>query len=508
MSVFTQKDLDQLAAKGITTKKVSAQLENFATGFPFADITAPATAANGVLQVSEAEIKHYESRYDANTADEKIVKFVPASGAASRMFQAVFEFMNSYSGDTSFLENKNFASPSTFFNLLEKFAFYEDLKTAYEKQFGSFKRADYVNILKTLLTEIGLNYGNLPKGLLKFHPYKGHSRTSAEEHLVEAALYGASQGAANVHFTVSPEHKKAFSEHVESVKNVYERAFGITLNIEFSVQKPSTDTVAGDEHNEPFRNSDGSMLFRPGGHGALIENLNDIDADVIFIKNIDNIVPDRLKDTTVSYKKIIGGILVDLRDKLFAYIKLLKSKPSAELQAEILNFFAEKLFYTPEAKFASLNFEARTAYLLQKLNRPIRVCGMVKNEGEPGGGPFFVRNSKGDIGLQIVESSQIDFKNPAQKQLADSATHFNPVDLVCAVKDYTGKKFDLRNFIDEETGFISEKSKDGKKLKAQELPGLWNGAMADWNTLFVEVPIITFNPVKIVNDLLREQHQG
>ncbi len=503
--MFDPSDLRQLKSKGISPEKAKAQLQNFETGFAYADLTAPATVGNGIVRIENEDIKQYENRYDANTEDEKIVKFVPASGAASRMFQALFEFMN-LAEPTSDLAN--YPVVQTFFKKPEQFAFYDDLRQAYQSKFGVFNASDYVNILKILLTESGLNYGNSPKGLLKFHAYKGHNRTGAEEHITEAALYGSAQGSANVHFTVSQEHHEAFELHIEAVKNVYERAFGINIEVEFSEQKPSTDTIAADEHNLPFRNNDGSMLFRPGGHGALIENLNDIDADVIFIKNIDNIVPDRLKDTTVSYKKIIGGILVELRDKIFTYIRLLQSKPDELLLNEIVKFFSESLFYQPEKHYNSMSFTEKVNYLLTKLNRPLRVCGMVKNEGEPGGGPFFVRNSKGDIGLQIVESSQIDFKNPAQKQLADSATHFNPVDLVCAVKDYSGKKFDLRNFIDEETGFISEKSKDGKKLKAQELPGLWNGAMADWNTLFVEVPIITFNPVKIVTDLLREQHQG
>ncbi len=506
--MFSEKDLAQLKSKGISPDLALQQIENFKKGFPYADITAAATVGNGILKLSDNEAKSYGKIYDDIKANEKIVKFVPASGAASRMFKALFEFMSEYNGDTSFLEDNSFASPATFFKRLKDFAFYDDLKSAYEKNYGDFNESDFVNIVKSLLTPQGLNYGNLPKGLLKFHNYPDGARTPAEEHIVEAAEYGASQDKANIHFTVSEEHLSEFDTHISAQAPKYEAKYKLNFEVDYSTQKSATDTIAVDMNNEPFRNEDGTILFRPGGHGALIENLNDINADIIFVKNIDNVVPDSLKPETVTYKKAIAGVLVSLRNQIFKYIKALQTNATEDLHTEILNFFETKLFYKPNNTFFALNFSDKTVFLLEKLNRPVRVCGMVKNEGEPGGGPFFVRNSKNDIGLQIVEGAQIDLNNPEKKQIVDNATHFNPVDLVCAVKDYEGNLFNLTKFTDSETGFISEKSKDGKNLKAQELPGLWNGAMADWNTVFVEVPIITFNPVKIVNDLLREQHQA
>ena len=367
---------------------------------------------------------------------------------------------------------------------------------------------DYKAVVACLLNEEGLNYGQLPKGLLQFHAYDDCVRTPLEEHLVEGALYAAGKdGKVNVHFTVSPEHRPLFEDLVESKKGEYESKFGVKYNISFSEQKSSTDTVAATIDNEPFRNDDGSILFRPGGHGALIENLNDIDADIIFIKNIDNVVPDRLKDPTVRFKKVIAGVLVSLQQRAFDYIRLLDTgKYTHQDLEQMIRFMRDELCQrNPNLK--NLEDTEMAIYLRRKLNRPMRVCGMVKNVGEPGGGPFLAYNQDGTISLQILESSQIDTNNEEYVKMFKSGTHFNPVDLVCAVKDYQGNHFDLPRYVDPQTGFISSKSKNGKELKALELPGLWNGAMSDWNTIFVEVPLETFNPVKTVNDLLREQHQ-
>ena len=367
---------------------------------------------------------------------------------------------------------------------------------------------DYKAVVACLLNEEGLNYGKLPKGLLQFHAYDDCVRTPLEEHLVEGALYAAGKdGKVNVHFTVSPEHRPLFEDLVAQKKAEYEAKFGVTYNISFSEQKPSTDTVAATIDNEPFRNDDGTILFRPGGHGALIENLNDINADVVFIKNIDNVVPDRLKDPTVRFKKIIAGVLVTLQQQAFDYIRLLDTgKYTHEDLEKMIRFMRDELCQrNPNLK--NLEDTEMAVYLRRKLNRPMRVCGMVKNVGEPGGGPFLAYNQDGTISPQILESSQIDTNNEEYVKMFKSGTHFNPVDLVCAVKDYQGNPFDLPKYVDPQTGFISSKSKNGKELKALELPGLWNGAMSDWNTVFVEVPLETFNPVKTVNDLLREQHQ-
>ena len=403
-------------------------------------------------------------------------------------------------------------SKKTFFEQIEKFAFYNDLNAACEKAFEKnipalMAEGDYKAVVAALLEAAGLNYGALPKGLLKFHRYEDGSRTPLEEHLVEGALYAANKnGKVNVHFTVSPEHRRLFENLVADKAAVYAKKYGVDYNVTFSEQKPCTDTIAADMNNQPFRDN-GKLLFRPGGHGALIENLNDLDADIIFIKNIDNVVPDKLKGDTVLYKKLIAGVLVVLQQKAFAYLELLDSgRYTHEQVLEILQFLQKKLFCkNPETK--NLEDAELVLYLKEKLNRPMRVCGMVKNVGEPGGGPFLAYNSDGTISLQILESSQIDMDDPEKKEMFEKGTHFNPVDLVCAVRDYKGHKFDLVNFVDKATGFISYKSKNGKDLKALELPGLWNGAMSDWNTVFVEVSLSTFNPVKTVNDLLREQHQ-
>lgn len=394
----------------------------------------------------------------------------------------------------------------------EKFAFYSDLNEACLKTAGQgiselLAVGKYKAVVSALLEAAGLNYGSLPKGLLKFHKYEDGNRTPVEEHLVEGALYAANKnGKVNVHFTVSPEHRALFKALVDEKASAYAKKYGVDYNVSFSEQKPSTDTIAADMENKPFRDN-GKLLFRPGGHGALIENLNDLDADIIFIKNIDNVVPDKMKGDTVLYKKLIAGVLVALQQKTFSYLQLLDSgKYTHDQVLEILQFLQKNLHCkNPEVK--NLEDSELAIYLKKKLNRPMRVCGMVKNVGEPGGGPFLAYNSDGTISLQILESSQIDMKDPAKKEMFEKGTHFNPVDLVCAVRDYKGHKFDLVKYVDKATGFISYKSKNGKDLKALELPGLWNGAMSDWNTVFVEVPLSTFNPVKTVNDLLRAQHQ-
>ncbi len=499
--MFTDKDLQQFAKKGITEEKVYEQINHFKKGFPYADIIAPATLEKGIIKLNNDEIKEMISLYDTHSEKEKIVKFVPASGAASRMFKNLFALLN---GEIKIDDDKSFNSAYNFFKNIEKFAFYEDLKNTCDKNVDFHK--DYKKVLTCLLTENGLNYGNLPNGLLKFHKYEKFTRTPAEEHLSEGKEYAKSGEDVFIHFTVSQEHKELFEKHLEKASLQFQQKH-LCFNYSFSVQKPSTDTIAVDLNNNPFRNEDGTILFRPGGHGALIENLNDIKADIIFVKNIDNVVPDRLKSDTVTYKKAIAGVLIKIRKRIFDYIEKLEKETSEDLLNEVKNFFENELFITLDNSYNSKTNSEKAKYLSGKLNRPVRVCGMVKNEGEPGGGPFFVRKESGSVSLQIVESAQIDHNNPEKAEIVKNATHFNPVDLVLSVKDYKGNKFDLRKFVDGETGFISQKSKDGKELKALELPGLWNGAMADWNTLFVEVPISTFNPVKTVNDLLREAHR-
>lgn len=515
--MFTEKDLQQIQNLGIDPKTVTKQIENFKNRFPFIRLAAPATTENGLFSFTEEETKNLETFFNKNKDDYEILKFVPASGAASRMFKHLLAFQNDFTGTAEEIaaleEDKDFNSVGYFFRNLKKFAFYKSLKTALEKDDlnpdNLLRQKDYKTLLNYLLNEKGLNYAHLPKALLYFHDYPQGARRAFEEHLVEAANYSLDKkDVAKVHFTVSPEHQQEFEKIFNSIKSYYEEAFGGTYQIEFSQQKPVTDTLAVDMNNNPMRNGDGSLTFRPGGHGALIENLNDLDAEIIFIKNIDNIVPDRLRETTYLYKKVIGGLLMQLQDQTFEYLDLLDGGNVAEEELkEIRNFANQKLsIFIPKA-YEGYDKMAKTDFLYNKLNRPMRVAGMVKNEGEPGGGPFWVHDKRSEFSLQIVEPSQIDFKDQEQKEIVAKATHFNPVDLVCGVYNFKGEKFDLHDFVDPETGFISLKSNRGIELKALELPGLWNGAMADWITVFVEVPLITFNPVKTVNDLLRPQHQ-
>lgn len=491
--MFSDKDLQQIESRGADLATINQQIENFKTGFPFMNVIKAATIGDGMIKLEDEDVEKYKQIFDNQANSLDLLKFVPASGAATRMFKSLFSAKD---------EGKFDKSVTEFLERLKGFAFYDSLI----KAIGS-ENADAQTILDYLLTDKGLDYGSLPKGLLEFHAYGDTSRTPAEEHLVEGAKYANSAGKVKLHFTVSPEHRPKFKALIDRVLDGYESLFDVKYDISFSEQKPSTDTIAVNMDNTPFRTNDGSLLFRPAGHGALLSNLNDQSADVVFIKNIDNVVPDRLKETTIDYKKALAGVLLDFQKKVFAYQAQLETDDSEALINEISTFLANQLCTLPSADFSNYSKEEKIAYLKNKLNRPLRVCGMVKNVGEPGGGPFWAENSDGTTSLQVVESAQIDLSDAAQKEIFDKATHFNPVDLICSMKDYKGNKFDLLQFRDPQTGFITQKSQSGKDLKAQELPGLWNGSMSDWNTLFVEVPLITFNPVKTVNDLLRKEHQ-
>lgn len=477
--MFTEKDLQQISRHGLTPEAVERQIENFRRGFPFLRVVRAASPGDGVRLVDAVRADEAVARYERAAAGLSVVKFVPASGAATRMFKELFEFVN---------DHKRGKGIDTLLDNLEKFAFWPELKAVLPA--GADDRATVSAIVGD-----GLDYGRKPKGLVTFHAYPEGARKAVEEHLVEGAEYAAAGGVARIHFTVSPEHRAGFEALLAEKVPVYEERFGIRYDISFSVQKPSTDTIAVTPANEPFRQDDGTLLFRPAGHGALIENLAEIDADVIFIKNIDNVTTDARRGDTIRYKKVLAGILLDLQERAFEYLRALEVG-GAEL-APIASFIEEELCVKlPERYDSSL--------LRAVLDRPIRVCGMVRNEGEPGGGPFWVANDDGTESLQIAESSQIA---PDDLPLMRSATHFNPVDLVCGVRNSKGAKFDLRSYTDPSTGFISSKSAGGRELRAQELPGLWNGAMARWNTVFVDVPITTFSPVKVVQDLLRPQHQ-
>ena len=496
--VLDNRDLIQCKEKGISVETIERQLNNFVNGFPWADLSKPATVGDGIFSFTADEIAHFEKVFDRKIADPRIVKFVPSSGAASRMFKHLFEFREKYPGAA--------AGPEVEYliNHIRKIAFHRLLDESL------IRKSDYAGLIDAILSENGLNYANLPKGLLLFHDYPEGPRTAAEEHLVEAAHYARdANGTARIHFTISPEHKSRFTDLFGKVRKIYENRYGVAFEISFSEQKPSTDTIAADAENRPFRNPDGSLHFRPGGHGALISNLNDIDGDIIFVKNIDNIVPDRLKHDTYLYKKVLGGCLLEMKQKVHGYLKKAAEGDVSEKEiAEMALYMEERLFIHLPAGFHESAAAAKQSLLTTMLNRPMRVCGMVRNQGEPGGGPFWVKGNGGNESLQIIESSQVNLQDPQQKAVMEASTHFNPVDLVCCIKDFEGRTFDLAEFVDPSTGFISIKSSGGKVLKAQELPGLWNGAMARWITVFAEVPVSTFNPVKTVNDLLRAEHRN
>ena len=477
--MFTKEDLQQIEQHGLSVAQVEQQIENFRQGFPYLKIVRAAAAGDGVLVLDEEAIARAEARYEAATSTSKVVKFVPASGAATRMFKELFEYVN---------DDKRTPGIDKLLDNIERFAFWPELSTYIMPDSPDEEIVE--SIVKT-----GLNYGSKPKGLVTFHSYPEGNRKAVEEHLVEGALYARSGDEVFIHFTVSAEHMGGFWDVLGATQPYYEERFGVKYNVSFSVQKPSTDTIAVNPDNTPFRTDEGKLLFRPAGHGALIENLNDIDADIIFVKNIDNVTTDERRGDTVKYKKALAGVLLELQAQAFEYLKALEAG-EADLES-VARFVEERLCVKLPADCCAETLKA-------VLNRPIRVCGVVRNQGEPGGGPFWVDGGDGTESLQIAESSQIA---PEDMHLMKSATHFNPVDLVCGVKSVSGEKFDLTKYTDPSTGFISSKSSGGRDLRAQELPGLWNGAMAKWNTVLVEVPITTFSPVKVVQDLLRPEHQ-
>lgn len=502
---FTQTDVRQIEKEGLRVDQALAQIELFKRGVFPVKLNRPCTVNDGIIAIPEGELDTITALYETEVRKGRMLKFVPASGAASRMFRDWYRCV----------EEGGFESEeagAAFISSVKKYAFYKDLVDAISRKGEDIERLieakRITEIVEYVLTSKGLNYGNLPKALLKFHTYPDGSRTALEEHLVEAALYVKdAHNVCRLHYTVSEEHQKHAEKCLSQVKAFYEKYYDVKYEIVLSCQKSSTNTIAVDLDNRPFHDQKGRLVFRPGGHGALLENLNGIDGDIIFLKNIDNVVSDRLKPVTILYKKVLGGYLISLQNEIFRYLNLLKKAGPSEAAIAESALFCEKVLhivFPPE--FEHLSLRDKQASIVKKLNRPIRVCGMVKNEGEPGGGPFWINEGDGTQSLQIIEESQIDSRDETQKNIWKSATHFNPVDLVCGVKDYRGRKFNLPEFVNEDAYFISQKSEKGRDIRALELPGLWNGSMASWNTIFVEVPIETFNPVKTVYDLLRPQH--
>lgn len=504
--MLTEKDLNQIKDRNVTEEQVERQVAQLKRGTAFVKLMRPATIGDGILRMSPDQVNAMCQAFDEDKEYYQFTKFVPASGAASRMFKDLFTFVEN-GEETKFTE--------IFFAHIHCFAFADDLEKTCQKLYGMsintmLENGRKVEVVKALLLEDGLGYGKLPKALLKFHHYEGFDRLALEEHLVEAARYATDNGGvARLHFTVSTEHEKPFLETINRLKNDYEHKYSVKYDITYSFQKPSTDTVAIDANGELFRESDGKLLFRPGGHGALIENLNDLKQEIVFIKNIDNIVPESKAETTITFKKVLAGLLLKLQQQTFEYLEILDGGDVTQEELdEMIDFARKQLMIDIPSFVEQYDVYEKTDFLYDCLNRPMRVCGMVKNEGEPGGGPFWVKNTNDEVSLQIIESSQINHGKEDQEAIFKASTHFNPVDLVCGCWNYKGEAFNLTDYVDPNTGFVSSKSKDGRELKALELPGLWNGAMADWITVFVEVPIETFNPVKTVNDLLKPMHNS
>jgi hypothetical protein len=521
---MTKEEVEQLKHKlkneynlDVSPDKIIDQLKIFKNGIPFVKLIKACVLNDGVKTIQSNKQKELIDLFQIALDSGRVMKFVPASGAATRMFkklQAVLLDNNRISIEElkNRPKNENAAALVEFLENINRFAFYNDLKECLKKDGkivnSLFESDDVTDILIYTLEKKGLNYSNLPKGCIKFHKYTDGNRTAFEEHLVEAINYAADKNKrANIHFTISPEHESTIKDLMDGIKTKYKKV-GWQFNVSFSFQSPSTNTIAATPDNKPFRDNSGRLVFRPAGHGALLKNLNELDGDVILIKNIDNIVPDHLKGETYKYKKILGGYLIELQNKIFAFLsKLEKGTFYKNLFEEIKKFITSELELHLIPGFNSLSNSEKTKYLFDFLNRPVRVCGIVKKEGHAGGGPFWVEDENGEISKQVVETTQIDLNDSEQKKILDGATHFSPVDFLCGVIDYKGNKFNLNDFANPNTGLITKKSKDGRELKALELPGLWNGGMYNWITVFVEVPLITFNPVKEVNDLLKPEHQ-
>lgn len=513
---FSKEDVSQIKEKGLTTDDVEKQIAIFQRGNIVVNIREAATVRNGIISCSDEEMEELSRFYELNKNDLEIQKFVPASGAATRMFKALYNFERDYDPKEETVENyadrKNNPKLEMFFSRMTDLPFYEEVKQQILKKNPNYESLSedeqQLLFVKTMLGEDGANLGDYPKGLVPFHKYESHMATAFEEHLVEAADYAETNGTAKIHFTVSEQHRKKFEDEFRKIRGRVEEQTGVKFHVSYSYQDSKTDTVAVTMEHEPFRDENGQIFFRPGGHGALLENLNKQDADLIFIKNIDNVVIPKYREILAENKKMLAGKLLSLQSKVFEAMKDLQNEDiSEDVLDGIIRMAQKELNVGLSVEFRELDKQEKISVLKKKLNRPMRVCGMVKNEGEPGGGPFWVTHKNGEVSLQIVESSQIDHDNYQQSKIAQEATHFNPVDVVCGKKNYKGENFDLRDYVDEETSFIANKTKGGKELKALELPGLWNGGMADWITIFVEVPVETFNPVKTVADLLKPTHQ-
>ena len=513
---FSSTDFVYIQEYGISIKNIQKQLNFFKEGIPKTNLISPATLSNGILKLSEKDFQEKADFFDAQKSGLKLSKFVPASGAASRMFKFLMEFINEFDVENesinAYINRKKANKLSVFIVGLEKFPFFEAVDKQLKAEIPDFNSLDrsFKNyyFIKLLLSTDYFDFANKPKGILPFHKYDTHTTTPVEEHLLECTHYSSANNSSNLHFTISESHQKHFEKIIDAIKSKIEKESNVSINVSYSYQNKSTDALAVTMKNKPFRDENRQLVFRPGGHGALIENLNNLDADIVFIKNIDNVIQNNLEKISL-YKKGLAGILLEIQQQVFSYLQALDSATmEPKFMDEIVLFLKDNLNISMTDGFYSACLENKIFELQTVLNRPLRVCGMVKNEGEPGGGPFWVQDNQGGSSLQIVESSQVDLDNDNQKAILNAATHFNPVDLVCGIKNYKKEKLDLTQFVDYNSGFIVEKNVAGKNIKGYELPGLWNGAMANWLTVFVQVPLITFNPVKTVNDLLKPAHQS
>ena len=511
---FSKEDLEDIHAHGLTPETITGQLHRFQKGVFTPELVAPCTLGNGVRPLLAEDEKRLQAAFRQAVNDGRVTKFVPASGAATRMFKGLIAAWNR-SDKTDLSSDRSVAA---LIDKIEYLACYEGLVKVMARDGlncrGMIETGGHAAVLEYLLTDKGLNYANLPKGLIPFHRYGkpsgdgNYSRTAFEEHLAEAAeLFADRNRLCRVHFTVPRQHEEAIRTHLQAGGEYILKQYGVTTDISFSTQHPATDTIAAAGDNTPFRDSTGRLVFRPGGHGALLENLAELQGDIIFIKNIDNIAREPVRRETGPALAAMGGLLVELQQGLFSLLqRLTEGKPDAAAVEEIAARASEYLNLPLANDLKGLSTEAAGEKLTARLNRPLRVCGVVKNAGEPGGGPFWIKDSRGNISAQIIESAQVDMTHPGQKKIWRSSTHFNPVIIACGVRDFQERPFHLKDFADPLAGIITEKSKDGRSLQALEHPGLWNGAMAFWNTVFVELPPEAFNPVKTVFDLLREGH--
>lgn len=511
---FSIADFAQIYSLGISMDKIQKQLDIFKNGIAKIVLKRPAVINDGIYPVTKQEAAEYASAFEDKKNVLKLMKFVPSSGAATRMFKFLNEFVADYNPEketiNAYINKKKDSSLNIFLAGIDKFPFYTSI-IEYIRQKPEYaewdKNARYYNFIKAMLLEEKFDYANKPKGILPFHTHGDLKVTPVYEHLKESTDYAASNGQSHIHFTISEEHLDGFLDAINEVKNTIEKETGVTLNFSFSYQHKQTDTIAVNMDNTPFRDEEGRLFFRPGGHGALIENLNNLDADIVFVKNIDNVSHNH-SEIIALYKKALGGLLISLQEEIFSCLRKIDNNEVSEDDINtVIAFAKQKLSIDIPKDIEKYTHNNKLEYIKELLNRPVRVCGMVKNEGEPGGGPFWVKDENGRISLQIVESSQIDLDNKTQSNILSQSTHFNPVDLVCGLKDYKGNRFDLSQYVDASTGFIVQKNRMGTDVKSYELPGLWNGAMAGWITVFTEVPLETFNPVKTVNDLLKPAHQ-